>query len=84
MERVQPIIQDLDLRAEIIFVDDGSTDETYSIVRTLAVHDSSIKLIRFSRNFGKEAALTAGLDLSRGSAVVPIDVDLQDPPELIG
>lgn len=68
---------------EIVFVDDGSTDATASIIATMASNDPSIKLVRLSRNFGKEAALAAGLYHAEGDAVIPIDVDLQDPPELI-
>ncbi|WLG25999.1 glycosyltransferase family 2 protein [Pseudomonas lurida] len=64
---------------ELIFVDDGSRDDTCSIVEGLAASDNLVTLVRLSRNFGKEAALFAGLDYSSGDAVIPIDVDLQDP-----
>jgi len=69
---------------EIIFIDDGSEDLT--LAEILAAHevDSRITALSLSRNFGKEAALSAGLDHARGRAVVPIDVDMQDPPEVIG
>jgi glycosyltransferase involved in cell wall biosynthesis len=67
---------------EIICVDDGSTDATLPALLALA-SDPRFKVIELSRNFGKEAALTAGLDAARGDAVIPIDADLQDPPELI-
>lgn len=69
--------------AEFLFVDDGSTDGTVDILKILAGMDSSIRTIRLSRNFGKEAALAAGLRHARGDAVIPIDVDLQDPPAII-
>jgi glycosyltransferase involved in cell wall biosynthesis len=69
---------------EILFIDDGSTDETMVRIRTACAADPRIRAISLSRNFGKEAALSAGLDHARGSAVVPLDVDLQDPPEALG
>jgi len=68
---------------EILFVNDGSTDATEIAIKTLMQKHTEIGLINFSRNFGKEAALRAGLEYSRGDAVIPIDVDLQDPPEVI-
>ncbi|MGB3146838.1 MAG: glycosyltransferase family 2 protein [Paracoccaceae bacterium] len=83
LEKIAPILAKLDLTHEIIFVDDGSKDATADIIRTRASSDKTLRLLRLSRNFGKESALTAGLDVSRGRAVIPIDVDLQDPPELI-
>lgn len=70
-------------RYEIIFVDDGSRDGTLAAVRALAARDPAVGYISFSRNFGHEPASTAGLDAARGDAVVLIDADLQDPPELI-
>jgi polyisoprenyl-phosphate glycosyltransferase len=82
VERVVPVLDGLDVDSyEIIFVDDGSVDGTWRVLRELA--HPSVRRLRLSRNFGKEAALTAGLDGSRGQAVVVMDVDLQDPPELI-
>ena len=68
---------------EAIFVDDGSTDETLTIIERAALDDGRIKLLRFSRNFGHQAAVTAGLDFADGDAVVVMDADLQDPPELL-
>ena len=68
---------------EIICVDDGSHDDTLSRLISLVDHDPRLSIIELSRNFGKEAALTAGLDAAKGDAVIPIDADLQDPPELI-
>lgn len=69
---------------EVVCVDDGSKDDT--LIRLIALSDSDarFKVVELSRNFGKEAALTAGLDASHGDAVIPIDADLQDPPSLIG
>jgi glycosyltransferase involved in cell wall biosynthesis len=69
---------------EILFVDDGSQDATLAAIHAAHRADPRIRALSFSRNFGKEAALSAGLDHVRGAAVVPIDVDLQDPPEVIG
>lgn len=69
--------------AEILFVDDGSQDGSADHVRGLAATDARIRLIELSRNFGKEAAMTAGLDLCRGARTLIIDADLQDPPELL-
>jgi polyisoprenyl-phosphate glycosyltransferase len=68
---------------ECIFVDDGSTDMTPRILELAAIEDSRIKLLRFSRNFGHQVAVTAGLDFANGDAVVVMDADLQDPPELL-
>lgn len=68
---------------EIVCVDDGSKDDTLSRLLLVAQADARVKVIELSRNFGKEAALTAGLDAAIGDAVIPMDADLQDPPELI-
>ena len=68
---------------EIVLVDDGSTDTTWSMIRDLAARDPRVKGVRFSRNFGHQMAFTAGLDHAGGDAVVIMDADLQDPPELI-
>ena len=68
---------------EVIFIDDGSTDNTLKKLREHQQKSDFIKVVEFSRNFGHEAALTAGIDMADGDAVIPIDADLQDPPELI-
>jgi polyisoprenyl-phosphate glycosyltransferase len=71
------------IRIEFVFVNDGSTDTTLEKLLEFQRADSRIKVIDLSRNFGKEPAITAGLEVAKGDVVVPIDVDLQDPPELI-
>ena len=68
---------------EIIFVNDGSKDKTLSILEEIASNDKNVKIISFSRNFGHQAAVTAGLQYVTGDAIVIMDADLQDPPELI-
>ena len=68
---------------EIIFVDDGSRDQTLTILEKIALANKNVKIISFSRNFGHQAAVGAGLRYSTGDAVIIIDADLQDPPELI-
>ncbi|MFN8388353.1 MAG: glycosyltransferase family 2 protein [Anaerolineales bacterium] len=68
---------------ELILVDDGSSDESSDMIRALAKEDQRVRPVIFARNFGHQVAVTAGLDYSRGEAVVIIDSDLQDPPELI-
>jgi len=83
VRKILPILESVNVCYEIIFVDDGSTDNTSAVVLKVAKLDPQVRLIRLTRNFGKEAALTAGLDAATGAAVIPIDVDLQDPPELI-
>jgi glycosyltransferase involved in cell wall biosynthesis len=80
---VVQVLSALDLNYEIIFVDDGSKDETKSVIRKVKDQYPFVRLIALSRNFGKEAALTAGLNYCDGDAAIPIDVDMQDPPELI-
>ena len=68
---------------ELICIDDGSNDETLSALINVSEKDSRFHIIELSRNFGKEAALTAGIDAATGDALIPIDADLQDPPEII-
>ncbi|MBQ9505067.1 MAG: glycosyltransferase family 2 protein [Lachnospiraceae bacterium] len=71
------------LEAEFVFVDDGSKDKTLETIKALREKDQRIRFVSFSRNFGKEAGIYAGLDNSRGDYVVIMDVDLQDPPALL-
>src|SRR5690242_8421479 len=68
---------------EILFVDDGSTDQTLAAIIGARMRAPRVRALSLSRNFGKEAALSAGLDHARGRAVIPMDVDMQDPPEVL-
>lgn len=84
VERVEQVFADPDaVRVEYVFVNDGSEDDTLDILLLLQRRIARIRIVDLSRNFGKEAALSAGLRCATGQVVVPIDVDLQDPPELI-
>lgn len=82
-QRLDASLGSLGVALEIICIDDGSHDDTHARMTARAASDPRIRLVGLSRNFGKEAALTAGLDLASGDMVVPLDADLQDPPELI-
>jgi len=89
-ENIGPMVERLDAAVsgmvdglEIIFVDDGSRDDTWREIREAAERDARIRGLRFARNFGHQAAVTAGVDAASGQAVVLIDADLQDPPEVI-
>jgi len=84
MKRLKAFCSELsDIDVELIFVDDGSSDQTRAMIKSYVVEDTHIKLIAFARNFGHQIAVTAGLDAAQGDAVVLIDADLQDPPEVI-
>ncbi len=82
-EEILKIAPQIDAELEFCFVDDGSSDGTLKILRDLSKKDSRVHYVSFSRNFGKEAALYAGLQKSTGDYVVTMDVDLQDPPSLL-
>ncbi|MEM1323026.1 MAG: glycosyltransferase family 2 protein [Bacteroidota bacterium] len=82
-QRTSAVMEQLKVNYELIFVNDGSRDKSIELVKELAQKHSEVKFIDFSRNFGHQVAVTAGLDRSTGDAVVIIDADLQDPPELI-
>lgn len=82
-ERLVAVMRRLTANFELIFVNDGSTDGTRSILNHLRELDAHVRVIHFSRNFGHQIAITAGVDYASGAGVVVIDADLQDPPELI-
>ena len=81
--RLLPVLERLNLTYEIVCVDDGSTDSSVTRLLEFRQRIPALKLVSLSRNFGKDVALSAGFDYARGAAVVPLDADLQDPPELI-
>ncbi|WP_394204444.1 glycosyltransferase family 2 protein [Shewanella waksmanii] len=83
ISRLDQVITGLSLSTELVFIDDGSTDGTWEALQLLPAASFEYQCIRLSRNFGKEAATTAGLEQARGLAVILLDADLQDPPELI-
>ncbi|HKR05643.1 MAG TPA: glycosyltransferase family 2 protein, partial [Bacteroidia bacterium] len=82
-DRLKGVMNTMQVSHEFIFINDGSHDKSMQLIKELAANDSSVRYINFSRNFGHQIAVTAGLDKSRGNAVAIIDADLQDPPELI-
>ena len=81
--RLARVLDGLDMRSQVLYVDDGSRDATWAVLLGLAQADPRVRLLRLSRNFGKELALTAGLDHVDADAVVLLDADGQDPPELL-
>lgn len=81
--RLTQVMETTDGNYELLFVNDGSQDRTAEIIEGFALKDDCVKLLNFSRNFGHQIAITAGMDHARGEAIVIIDADLQDPPELI-
>jgi glycosyltransferase involved in cell wall biosynthesis len=81
---LEETLAQLDVTYEVICVDDGSKDKTRELLMAKTQQDPRVKAVLLSRNFGKEAAMTAAIDYASGDAVIPIDADLQDPPELIG
>ncbi len=83
VERLKSLAGKLDGAAEIIFVDDGSSDGTWELLKEYSRNEEAFRLIRFSRNFGHQIAITAGMDAACGEAVIVMDADLQDPPEVV-
>jgi glycosyltransferase involved in cell wall biosynthesis len=82
-ELCKVLAQMLQQRIEIIYINDGSSDGSWQLIRDLTCHFADLVRINLSRNFGKEAAMTAGFDVARGAAITILDADLQDPPELL-
>lgn len=82
-KRLKQVMDSTQEEYELIFVNDGSRDKTEEIISEICKQDKNVRLINFSRNFGHQTAITAGMDYSSGQAVVVIDADLQDPPEVI-
>jgi dolichol-phosphate mannosyltransferase len=82
-ERLTELTAQLDATWEVVFVDDGSSDKSLELLRTAAGNEVRYRVLAFSRNFGHQRAITAGVDAARGNAVVVMDADLQDPPEVV-
>ncbi|HEA52786.1 glycosyltransferase family 2 protein, partial [Marinobacter antarcticus] len=82
-DRVLPVLAKLDLYWEIVLIDDGSSDGSTQYIRDVIARTPGVRLVKLSRNFGKEAAMTAGLEHAKGDAMIVLDADLQDPPEQI-
>jgi polyisoprenyl-phosphate glycosyltransferase len=83
LKRLVPVLERVASSFEVIFVNDGSRDTTLAVLRAMHAQDARIKVVAFSRNFGKEIAIAAGLDFASGAATIIIDADLQHPPEMI-
>ena len=81
--RLSRVLDATGLSCEILFVDDGSTDRSLEILRELRKNTPRMRIVSFSRNFGHQASIKAGIDAASGKAIIIIDSDLQDPPELI-
>ena len=81
--KIKSVLEQTQKSYEIIFINDGSRDSTLDVLLKLKSNQPAVRILNLSRNFGKESALSAGLAYSRGEVVIPIDVDMQDPPELI-
>lgn len=83
MERLQELAAKLDGESEFVFIDDGSVDRSFSLLKDFQGEDPRIRVLSFSRNFGHQIAITAGMDVTAGDAVIIMDADLQDPPEVV-
>src|SRR5580693_3517677 len=84
VSRLREVMEQLDGPTEVVMVDDGSEDATYELMAKANSDDPRFKIMQFSRNFGHQLAITAGMDAAAGQAVVIMDADLQDPPEVVG
>ncbi len=82
-ERCRAVLEGLGEPWELIYVDDGSSDTSWEVMSAIAAREPSVRLVRLSRNFGHQVAITAGLDCANGATVTVIDADLQDPPEVV-
>ncbi len=82
-KRLKSVLDSCGYEYELVFVNDGSRDGTLDILERIAVNDRNVKVLSFSRNFGHQVAVTAGIDKAKGNAIIIIDADLQDPPELM-
>jgi glycosyltransferase involved in cell wall biosynthesis len=82
-ERLNSVVSKIEVEKEFLFVNDGSRDNSIALIKALAAKNTFVKFIDFSRNFGHQVAVSAGLDKASGDSIVIIDADLQDPPELI-
>jgi dolichol-phosphate mannosyltransferase len=82
-DRLSSLLASIEEESEVIFIDDGSDDATYEILASFRQRDSRMKILRFSRNFGHQIAISAGLDFCSGKAAIILDADLQDPPEVV-
>jgi len=82
-EKIQNLMIEIDSNWELIFINDGSKDNTLQVIKYLAAKDSRVKFLNLSRNFGHQVALTSGLNYAQGNAIISLDCDLQDPPEVI-
>ena len=83
LTRMRPVLERTSMRYELVFVNDGSRDSSIQLIKALAQADEKVKYVDFSRNFGHQVAITAGIDICKGNLVAVIDADLQDPPELL-
>ena len=81
--RLLPVLEALGIPFEVVVIDDGSSDRSFALMAVAASNDPRLRVIRFSRNFGHQMALTAGLDAAAGTNVAVMDADLQDPPEIL-